>query len=434
MRTQELIRIKRDNGEMPDEAIREFITGVTNGGIADYQISALLMAIFCRGMSDAELSCWTDAMLNSGRVLDLSSIDGIKVDKHSTGGVGDKVSICLAPLVAACGVPVPMISGRGLGHTGGTLDKLESIPGFRTDLEVPRFVQMVKEIGLSLIGQTSDLAPADRKLYALRDVTSTVESIPLISSSIMSKKLAEGIDALVLDVKVGSGAFMKDLDSARALAATLCGVGRRAGKNVTAFLSDMSQPLGREIGNANEIKEAIELLRGNAPEDLLEITLELGAEMLILGKAAKRHDKARTKIQEAISNGAGLEKFRRCIEYQGGNAKVVDNLNLFPKTAHQMEITAEQNNFLCAIDAEKIGIAAMVLGAGRQRVTDTIDHSVGITLKVRLGDYVHKGNPLATLYYNDAKSAHLAKDIFLKACNWSNEKIVPPQLIHEVLR
>jgi len=434
MRPQDLIRIKRDGGEMPEAAIREAIAGVTDGTLPDYQAAALLMAIFLRGMSEQELSVWADAMLRSGRVLDLSSVPGIKVDKHSTGGVGDKVSLCLAPLVAACGVPVPMISGRGLGHTGGTLDKLEAIPGFHTDLDVDRFIATVADAGLALIGQTSDLAPADRKLYALRDVTATVESIPLIASSIMSKKLAEGIDALVLDVKVGSGAFMKDLDRARELAETLCGIGRRAGKQVTALLTDMNQPLGREVGNANETREAIEILRGQGPDDLWRITLELGAEMLVLGEVAADHDAARARVTRARDSGDALERLRRCVELQGGDPRVCDDTSLLPGARTRREVRADRAGVLARVETEQVGVAGMLLGAGRRSVEDRIDHGVGLTVHVRIGDRLAAGDPLATLHITDETSAAAAEETLRAAFVIEDEAVQPPPLVHEVLR
>jgi pyrimidine-nucleoside phosphorylase len=433
VRPQDLIRIKRDGGELSAEAIRELIDGVTDGSVPDYQAAALLMAVFLRGLGEGELSAWAEAMLRSGKVLDLSSVPGRKVDKHSTGGVGDKVSLCLAPLVAACGVPVPMISGRGLGHTGGTLDKLEAIPGFRTDLTVDAFIRTVGEAGLALIGQTSDLAPADRKLYALRDVTATVESIPLIASSIMSKKLAEGIDALVLDVKVGSGAFMKDLEQARELAETLCGIGRRAGKDVTAFLTDMNQPLGREVGNANETREAIEILRGGGPDDLLDLTLQLGAEMLILGGVTRDLDDALQRIRQARRSGAGLERFRRCVELQGGDPRVVDDLDRLPRATLQHTVTADRGGTIAAINAEQIGVAAMLLGAGRRSVDDRIDHAVGLTMRVRIGDEVKPGAPLAVLHYNDEGRRAAAETTFRSAFSLGEKPVTPPPLVYEIL-
>ena len=433
MRPQDLIRIKRDAGEMPADAIREFIAAVGDGSLPDYQAAALLMAIYLQGMSDDELSVWADAMLHSGRVLDLSAVAGVKVDKHSTGGVGDKVSLCLAPLVAACGVPVPMISGRGLGHTGGTLDKLEAIEGFSTDQSVERFIQTVEQAGLALIGQTDDLAPADRKLYALRDVTSTVESIPLIASSIMSKKLAEGIDALVLDVKVGNGAFMKELGMARTLAETMQGIGRRAGKKISAFLSDMNQPLGRQVGNANETREAIEILRGEGPDDLLDITLQLGAEMLLLGQAAANQDEALQRMRDARDSGQGLEALRRCVELQGGDPRVCDDLSLLPMARGERVITADRAGVLATVATEQVGVAGMLLGAGRKHVADPVDHSVGLSVHVRLGDELSPGDPLVTMHHNDA-GVEQAEQVLRAAFTVADEAEPPPPLVYEVLR
>ena len=434
MRPQDLIRIKRDGGQMPAEAIRQFIAGVAEGTLPDYQAAALLMAIFWRGMSEAELTVWADAMLHSGRVLDLSSVPGIKVDKHSTGGVGDKVSLCLAPLVAACSVPVPMISGRGLGHTGGTLDKLEAIPGFSTGLDVERFIATVADAGLALIGQTRDLAPADRTLYALRDVTSTVESIPLIASSIMSKKLAEGIDALVLDVKVGSGAFMKDMDRARELAQTLCAIGRGAGKRVTAFLTDMNQPLGREVGNGSETREAIEILQGGGPDDLWHITRELGAEMLVLGGVAPGIDEGRQRMDRARADGSGLQRLRRCIELQGGDPAVTERLELLPGARTHRDVLAARSGVLSRVETEQVGVAGMLLGAGRRRFEDAVDHGVGLTVHVRLGQTIRAGDPLVTLHINEDREADAAAATALAAFVIGDDAVDPPPLIHEVLR
>jgi pyrimidine-nucleoside phosphorylase len=359
------------------------------------------MAIAIRGLSPEELSHWTDAMLHSGRVLDLSSIKGTKVDKHSTGGVGDKISICLAPLVAACGVPVPMISGRGLGHTGGTLDKLEAIPSFDVRLSTEQFIDLVESVGLCLIGQTEDLAPADRKIYSLRDVTATVESIPLIASSIMSKKLAEGIDALVLDVKVGRGAFMKTEEDARSLAETLIGIGVRAKKKVTAFLTDMEGVLGYTVGNALETQEALDVLRGQGPTDVTELTLRLGAEMLILGDLADDEGQARELLDEAISSGKALEKMKTLIDAQGGDPRVVDNGGVFPQASKSVSIKAPRGGFVLAQDSLGVARAAMLVGAGRRRAEDSIDPAVGVTLKAKRGHEVTQGQPLAVLHHNE---------------------------------
>ncbi|MCA9664971.1 MAG: thymidine phosphorylase [Myxococcales bacterium] len=434
MRAQDLIRTKRDGRELSESEIRAFIAGVTDGSVPDYQASALLMAVFFKGLSEGELSVWADAMTNSGRVLDLARVPGAKIDKHSTGGVGDKVSLCLAPLVAACGVPVPMISGRGLGHTGGTLDKLEAIPGFSTALSVDRFIEVVSEAGLSLIGQTDDLAPADRKLYALRDVTSTVESIPLIASSIMSKKLAEGIDGLVLDVKVGSGAFMKELGRARELARTLLGIGQRAGKRVTAFITDMNQPLGREIGNANETREAIDVLKGEGPDDLVDITLQLGAEMLLLGGVCQEQDEALQRMRAARKDGSGLAALAKCVEMQGGDPAAVHDTSKLPQAKWSRPVLTDRDAVLTSVDTERVGIAAMVLGAGRETVDDVIDHSVGVTMNVRLGDRVKRGDTLATLWYNDEERSQRSEQMLRGALEWSDQEVPPPPLVYEVLR
>jgi pyrimidine-nucleoside phosphorylase/thymidine phosphorylase len=405
VRAYELIHRKRDGHALPPEAIAELVRGFTAGEIPDYQMAAFCMAVYFRGMDDAEVSALTRAMLESGDVLDLSEIPGTKVDKHSTGGVGDKISLPLAPLVAACGVPVPMVSGRGLGHTGGTLDKLEAIPGFRVDLPVERFRAQVASLGCCLIGQTARIAPADKRLYALRDVTATVESIPLIAGSIMSKKLAEGIDALVLDVKVGGGAFMKTVEDARRLAAALAGIGRAMGKRVTALLTDMSQPLGRAVGNALEVEESIEILRGGGPADVRALTVELGAEMLLLGGAAPSLPAGRAAIEAAIADGRGLDRFRRIVEAQGGDPRAIDDPSRLPRAAARRDVPAPASGVIEAIDAEAVGLAAMALGAGRVRVEDRIDPAVGLVVHKRLGERVERGEPLCTLHVGAAGEA-----------------------------
>jgi pyrimidine-nucleoside phosphorylase len=394
----EILRKKRDGGHLDEAEIRAFIAGVTDGSIPDYQVSAMLMAVFLRGLDPGELGVWADAMLRSGEVLDLGRIARPKVDKHSTGGVGDKISLCLAPAVAACGVAVPMISGRGLGHSGGTLDKLEAIPGFRVDLDVERFIDCVDSIGVCLIGQTAHLAPADRRLYALRDVTATVESIPLIASSIMSKKLAEGIDALVLDCKVGTGAFMKRLDDARALAQAIQVIGQAAGKRVSVMITDMDAPIGMAVGNANEVLEAIEVLRGRGPADTRELTVRLGGEMLHVAGAVSTEAEGIARVEHALDSGAGLEVFRRLVAAQGGDARVVDDpAGILPQAPATHEIRAERAGYVAAIDALAVGIAASALGAGRQRTDDQIDHAVGVDMAVRVGDTVSPGQVLARM-------------------------------------
>jgi pyrimidine-nucleoside phosphorylase len=392
------IQRKRDGHELTREEIEWMIAAYVAGKLADYQMSALLMAMFLKGMSDAETVALMEAMLHSGKILTLSRISGPKIDKHSTGGVGDKVSICLAPLVAACGVYVPMISGRGLGHTGGTLDKLAAIPGFRTDLDAETFERVVRETGASLIGQTAEIAPADKLLYALRDVTGTVDSIPLIVASILSKKLAEGIDGLVLDVKVGKGAFMQDMKSARKLGKTLVRVGTRAGKRVSALVTDMSSPLGRCVGNALETREALDLLAGQAPPDLLECTLALGEEMLVLGRVAKNRAAARKRLTAALVDGSAARTMERIVRAHGGDADVVKNRALLPRAALEEQVVAPTSGYVGSIDAREIGLAAVALGAGRRRTDHPIDLTVGIELLAKPGDSVKKGTPLARLH------------------------------------
>ncbi len=401
----EIIHAKRDGRAIAAADLAALVDGFTRGEIPDYQMAAFCMAVFFRGMDDAEVGALTEAMLRSGDVLDLSDVPGRKVDKHSTGGVGDKVSLALAPLAAACGVKVPMISGRGLGHTGGTLDKLEAIPGFRTDLDADRFRALVREVGACLVGQTARLAPADRRLYALRDVTATVESIPLIAASIMSKKLAEGIDALVLDVKVGSGAFMKDLAGARALARTLTAIGRGTGKKVSALLTDMSQPLGRAVGNALEVVETVELLRGGGPADLREVTVELTAEMLVLGGVAADRAAARARVEGAIADGRGLAKLEEIVRAQGGDPLALRDPARLPRAPRTYEVGAPAAGVVQAVDGETIGLAAVALGAGRARVEDRIDPAVGLVVRKRIGERVEKGEPLCTVHEGDRSEA-----------------------------
>ncbi len=400
MRAVDLLRCVRDRQPVEPAALRAFVLGIARGEIPDYQAAAFCMAVFHQGLAEELTVALTLAMRDSGVVIDLGDVPGIKVDKHSTGGVGDKISLPLAPLVAACGVPVPMISGRGLGHTGGTLDKLEAIPGFRVDLGVERFRAIVAAHGLCLIGQTADLAPADKTLYALRDVTATVESIPLITASILSKKLAEGIDALILDVKVGRGAFMKDLASARALAESLVRVGTGAGLKVRALLTRMEEPLGRMIGNALEVREAIDILRGEGPPDTTELTMALGVEMLLLGGKAATAAEARTALGAAVHSGAGLAKLRALVEAQGGDPRAIDEPGRLPTAAARLEVPAPGAGYVTAIDSFALGIAAMRLGAGRSRAEDVIDPAVGVELCAHTGDQVTAGQPLAVLHHN----------------------------------
>ncbi|MGK3981671.1 thymidine phosphorylase [Sorangium sp. So ce136] len=404
----ELVARKRDGGRLSDDEIARLVRAHGEGELADYQMSALLMAVFFRGMDDAETVALTRAMLHSGDVLDLSSVPGRKVDKHSTGGVGDKVSICLAPLVAACGVPVPMVSGRGLGHTGGTLDKLEAIPGFDVALDTAAFARIVREVGTCMIGQTARIAPADKRIYALRDVTATVESIPLIVASILSKKLAEGIDALVLDVKVGRGAFMKTLDDARALGTALVRVGTAAGKRVSALLTDMSAPLGRTVGNAIETREAIEVLHGRGPGDLVACTLALAEEMLIAGGAAASAAEARVKLEAAIASGAAAEVLARMIAAQKGDPAVVQDPGRLPSAPVVVEVAAQEAGYVVAVDPLEIGLSAVALGAGRTRADQRVDPAVGIELAAVRGDRVDRGAPLARVHARGADDARAA--------------------------
>jgi len=394
-RLVELIRTKRDGGTLDPEDIRAFIAAYSRDEVPDYQVAALLMAVYFQGLDPGELSAWTDAMLRSGEVLNLDHIPGAKVDKHSTGGVGDKISLPLAPIVAACGVRVPMVSGRGLGHTGGTLDKLESIPGFRTDLTVERYVEMVADIGASLIGQTAEITPADKRMYALRDVTATVPSIPLIASSIMSKKLAEGIDALVLDVKVGTGAFMTNEADARVLAQTMVAVGERMGKRVVALLTDMNQPLGVAVGNALEVRESIDILRGAGPDDTRTLTLTLARTMLELGGVDPGG------AERAIADGSALRKFREIVAAQGGDVAAIDDPTRLPTAAHTTPLVADRAGYIAAIDTRAVGIAAGHLGAGRATKDDVIDPAVGLEICVRLGDRVEGGQPLVRMHHNE---------------------------------
>lgn len=396
--TPELIVRKRGGEKLGTQEIEQLIAGFMDGSVADYQMSALAMAVFFQGMDFEETVAMTLAMRDSGTVLSLRELDAPKVDKHSTGGVGDKVSICLAPIVAACGVAVPMMSGRGLGHTGGTLDKLEAIPGFRVDLSIRQFKAQLRKIGCALIGQTGDLAPADKRLYALRDVTGTVESIPLITSSILSKKLAEGIDALVLDVKVGRGAFMKTESDARELARSLVRVGTLAGKRVSALLTDMNSPIGYTIGNALETSEALAILHGEGPDDLRELTYELAIEMLRSAGISKTRTQAWRRIDQAVKDGSAIEKMRQIVEAQGGDPGVVDAPDRLASARHRSTVRAATDGYITALDPLELGYASMGLGAGRRRAEDAVDPGAGIRLQVQLGDRVQEGDALAILY------------------------------------
>jgi pyrimidine-nucleoside phosphorylase len=401
MRAVDIIQKKRDGGVLTPDEIRFFVAGVTDFSLPDYQAAALLMAIFLRGMTDEETAVLTDSMVQSGFRVDLSDIPGVKVDKHSTGGVGDKTSLVVAPLVAACGGVVPMMSGRGLGHTGGTLDKLESIPGFRTNLSISEMRDSLAAIGCAMIGQTAQIAPADKKLYAVRDVTGTVESIPLITASIMSKKIAEGIDALVLDVKAGRGAFMKTLDAARTLAHSLVATGKAAGVNTQAVVTAMNWPIGSAVGNANEVIECIELLKGNRRADLMGLSLELSERMLVAAGVAKNRSEAAAMCRRVLESGEALERFRAVIERQGGDPRVIDDYSLMPDAPGEHIIKAEAAGFVTELDAGLVGRASVMLGGGRDTVEDEIDPGVGITVAATVGDAVDVGDPILRVAYRD---------------------------------
>ena len=399
-RAIDLIRKKRDGGELSCDEIEALVQGYTRGDVPDYQASAWLMAAFLRGLNRAETASLTEAMLHSGEVLDLSDFPAAKVDKHSTGGVGDKTSLVLAPLAAAGGLIVPMISGRGLGHTGGTLDKLESIPGFNVNLSIARFREVLKACGCCMIGQTAEIAPADKKLYALRDVTGTVESPFLICASIMSKKLAEGIDGLVLDVKTGSGAFMKTEEESVFLAELLVETGERMGKKMVALITDMDQPLGFAVGNSLEVKEVLQTLRGEGPEDLRELCKELAAWMFLVGGRSANLADAKELAQELIQSGKALAKFRQMVELQGGDPETIDNPSLLPKAKHSLEILSPRAGYITAVDSEAIGRACVMLGGGREKKEDSIDPAVGILIHAKISDRVAHGQPLCTIHYN----------------------------------
>jgi pyrimidine-nucleoside phosphorylase len=430
---QHVIARKRDGAELTREEIDAFVRGATDGSWADYQLSALLMAVFLKGMSPAETAALTDAMMRSGVVADLSSVKMPKADKHSTGGVGDKVSIHLAPMVAACGVAVPMISGRGLGHTGGTVDKLESIPGFRMGLSIAEYSAEVSRIGLSLICQTSELAPADRKLYALRDVTATVECIPLICASILSKKLAEGIDVLVLDVKHGSGAFMKDKARARELAVALTSVAKAMGKPARAVMTAMDEPLGHAVGNALEVAESMECLRGSGARDLMEVTYALGAQMLVLAGAAKDVGAATARLEGSISSGAALAKFRELLVAQGGDPRVVDDPARLPQARTKRPLASPVSGYVARVDAMGVALAALRLGAGRAKAEDRVDHAVGLAGLVKVGDRVSRGDPLCVVHSNDERAHAEAQEMLRSAILVGDAPARPSPLVGEVI-
>ncbi|MGF7534728.1 pyrimidine-nucleoside phosphorylase [Bacillus mexicanus] len=431
MRMVDIIIKKQNGNELTTEEIQFFVNGYTDGSIPDYQASALAMAIFFQDMSDRERADLTMAMVNSGETIDLSAIEGIKVDKHSTGGVGDTTTLVLAPLVAALDVPVAKMSGRGLGHTGGTIDKLEAIEGFHVELSKDEFIKLVNRDKVAVIGQSGNLTPADKKLYALRDVTGTVNSIPLIASSIMSKKIAAGADAIVLDVKTGAGAFMKTEEDAAELAKAMVRIGNNVGRQTMAVISDMSQPLGFAIGNALEVKEAIDTLKGEGPEDLHELVLTLGSQMVVLAKKANTLDEARAKLEEVMKNGKALEKFKDFLKNQGGDSSIVDDPSKLPQAAYQIDVPAKEAGVVSEIVADEIGVAAMLLGAGRATKEDKIDLAVGIMLRKKVGDKAEKGDPLVTLYANrenvDEVIAKVYENIRIAA------EAKAPKLIHTVI-
>ncbi|HAQ6633462.1 pyrimidine-nucleoside phosphorylase [Enterococcus faecium] len=431
MRMVDLIEKKRDGNELSKEEIEYIVTNYTNGKIPDYQVSALLMAIFYQDMTNEEITNLTLAIANSGDVIDLSSLEGIKVDKHSTGGVGDTTTLILAPLVASVGVTVAKMSGRGLGYTGGTLDKLEAIPGFQIELSDEEFVRIVNESKVAVIGQSGNLAPADKKLYALRDVTATVDSLPLIASSIMSKKIAAGADAIVLDVTTGDGAFMKNIEDARRLAKTMTSIGKLANRETVAVISDMSEPLGEAIGNSLEVVEAIETLQGNGPEDLVEMCYALGSQMVVLAGKAKTTDEARTLLQKALESGKALAKFKEMIQNQGGDPAIVEHPERILTARYTMELPAKQSGVVSKIVANELGIAAMMLGAGRKTKEEDIDHAVGLKLHKKIGDTVTKGESLLTIYSNDEEITSVIELLYKNI--EIGESAMKPTLIHDII-
>ncbi|CEN24184.1 pyrimidine-nucleoside phosphorylase [[Clostridium] sordellii] len=433
MRIYDIIKKKRDNEVLTKEEINFFVDKYSKGEIPDYQASALLMAIYLNKMNKQETAYLTEAMMNSGEVIDLSEINGIKVDKHSTGGVGDKTTIALAPLVAACKAPVAKMSGRGLGHTGGTLDKLESIPGFSIEMEPSKFIESVNKHNIAVCGQTASIAVADKKMYALRDVTATVDNISLIASSIMCKKLASGADAIVLDVKTGDGAFMKTIDDSFALAKEMVDIGDNMNRETVALITDMDEPLGFAVGNSLEVIEAIETLKGRGPKDFVMLCETLGAYMLVLAKVAKDFEEGKTKIKEAISSGSALEKLREFIENQGGDSAIVDDYTLLPQAKEIMEIKAPKTGYIKKIEAEEVGVSAMMLGAGRETKDDELDLSAGIVLTKKVSDFVNEGDTIAYMHYNKLDKIDSAKERFLNAYIISDEKVEEGKLVYGVV-
>ena len=432
MRIYDIIAKKRDKGELSKEEIDFFVKGCTDGTIEDYQTTALLMAIYLNGMTKEETSNLTLAMAHSGDIADLSKINGIKVDKHSTGGVGDKTTLIVGPLVACFDVPVAKMSGRGLGHTGGTVDKLESIPGFNISLPIEKFIENVNNVRISVVGQTGDLAPADKKLYALRDVTATVSCIPLIASSIMSKKIAGGADAIVLDVKYGDGAFMKTIDDAKKLARTMVDIGDMVGRKTIAVISNMNEPLGFAIGNALEVKEAITTLKGNGPKDLEEICIELAANMLYLAKCGEISE-LKLKLKELLENGKAFNKFKEFIGAQGGNVESIEDVSLLPSAKILRKYNAKKSGYISKIEAEKLGIVSMMLGGGRAKKTDSIDYGVGIVLDKKVGDFVKEGEPLLTLHINNEDKVDEVIKLLDSAYEYEDKAVISEKLIADVI-
>ena len=433
MRMYDIIMKKRNGGDLSTEEINFFIEGYTKGEIPDYQVSALMMAIYFQGMKEQETLDLTMAMARSGDMLDLSDIQGVKVDKHSTGGVGDKTSLSLTPMVAACGIPVAKMSGRGLGHTGGTIDKLESFAGFSTGITREQFINNVNNIGISIMGQTADLAPADKKLYALRDVTATVDNMSLIASSIMSKKLAAGADAIVLDVKTGSGAFMQKEEDSLALAREMVKIGNNAGRNTIAVVSDMDQPLGFAVGNALEVKEAIDTLRGDGPADFVELCMTLGSQMLIAGGKAKDDTEAYSMLEQVIADGSALKKLAEFVEAQGGDASAVYDTSKLPKASMVEAVKATESGYISKIACAEVGICSLILGGGRETKESEIDLSVGIVLTKKVGDKVEKGDTIAYIHANDRQKLETAKERFLKAYTFSAEKPIESKMIKHII-
>ncbi len=432
MRMVDIIEKKRNGEELTTEEIRFFVEGYTQGTIPDYQVSSLMMAIYFQDMHDRERADLTMAMVESGDQIDLSGIEGIKVDKHSTGGVGDTTTLSLAAMVAAVGVPVAKMSGRGLGHTGGTIDKLESIEGFHVELSNDQFTKQVNEIKMAVIGQSGNLTPADKKLYALRDVTGTVPSIPLIASSIMSKKIAAGADAIVLDVKTGDGAFMKTFEDSKSLANAMVAIGNNVGRKTMAIISDMSQPLGFAIGNALEVKEAIDTLKGHGPEDLNELCFTLGSQMVVLGGKANSIDEARKLLEEVVANGQALEVFKKFITAQGGDASVVDDPSRLPQAQYKIEVPAKESGYISKIEADDVGVAAMLLGAGRATKESTIDLAVGLVLNKKVGDAVQEGESLVTIHANKEDVQEVIDKLY-EHIHITKEKVEAPQLIKDII-